>query len=122
MRAYWALKNVASIDGLPALSGAFRALPELPASAAALRVPLLDGKMGLEEAYEAARAKELASEDLPSVGAALSAASTMTETPKTKERDHKMLIIGFVLGLMAAAVMDQLVVLVRHRASQALSL
>jgi hypothetical protein len=122
MRAYWALKNAASIDGLPALSGAFRALPELPASAPALRVPLLDAKMGLQEAYETARARELASEDLPSVGAALSSAPTMMETPRAKERDHNMLIIGFVLGLIAAAVMDQLVVLVRRRASQALFL
>jgi hypothetical protein len=119
MRAYWALKNAASIDGLPALSGAFRALPALPASAPALRVPLLDGKTGLQEAYESARAKELASEDLPSVG---SAVSTMMETPRTKERDHKMLIIGFVLGLVAAAVIDHLAVLVRHRTSPALSL
>jgi hypothetical protein len=131
LRAYWLLKNVKSIDGLPSLRQAFD-LPVVPRSAVERRAATSSAEGGsTDEAYERAKAAELA---LPA-GAISSSVSdakrfaTRTGNLHSKEpkrqlkgtdgyliqsdRDRRMLVVGFVAGLGATVLVETLLVLLK---------
>jgi hypothetical protein len=117
MKAYWALKNSTSLDGLPSLEGCFD-LPQLPESALSRRAKIPEDELAkdVDGAYNEAKKKEFALKPLPAVtpsrtgGPVITKGESRTVDPN---RDAKMLVIGLVIGLVAAAGLDKLAAVFR---------
>jgi hypothetical protein len=119
MKAYWALKNMTSLDGLPGLQACFN-LEKLPESASSRRavVPSHElAKGGVDQAVEEEKKREFAEETLRPVlhndeEVHLGKSRNVERDP---DRDSKMIISGFVVGLVAAAALDRLAFFLRSR-------
>jgi hypothetical protein len=98
MRAYWAAKNATSINGLPAfIPATWETTDAVTESAPDRRVATVQDD---EESYAAAKAAALVE--------AFPAAGPVRERVRVDDREQKVLVAGFVLGLIAASLMDRL--------------
>lgn len=113
---YWA-KHAKSLDGLPSVTSCFK-LPFVPESAPERRVAPLKAaakKETVDEVLKRSVDLENAQKVLPAVGASLTqtTVSGTTKIARDANRDRWNIIVGFVIGLFAAATVDRLAVFLR---------